>query len=247
MQVSVLLKLGADVNKKSFEGETALRFAIEKSDLQTTKLLLKNNVKINEVLDIGDTALHYACRIGDEDMIRMLLDYGADLNVLDGDGETCFTQEDLMLFEDKVRVVKELALLRFENQPIGKQNLDYLEKKKDLLEVFEACLEELKKMKNLKIYNSFSIYDILKMRKNYKKLILMTKNKDFVKAFNHCRNKESFEYYGYCVNDLFEESLEKGSILKTEEECLYSIFKDYLPAIVIRNIAYMANENLFLE
>lgn len=51
-------------------------------------------------------------------------------------------------------------------------------------ELFDECLIELQKMKNIVFFKSLSMYDTLKIQKQSKKLITLARNKDLVDAFN---------------------------------------------------------------
>lgn len=211
------------------------------------KLLLKNGAHINEKSKEGKTALHGASNncAEPEVLVPFLLELGADVNILDDYGETPFTvAED---FEVKVIFVKELAKLKFENQFICDRNLEYLEQNENLIGIFQNCLEELSRMKNHKIYNNFSLYDIFKMRKQNRRLVFMTKNEEFVEAFRLLWNRQLFQCYGKYLDGIFEKALGKGNILLTEEKKLRSVLKNILPDLIIHRVAYFANENLFFD
>jgi len=89
--VKLLLKKGADVNKKEAkEGITALMYATEKGHTGILKLLLDNGAEVNAKDNDGMTAIFLVTPPNPSHLeaISLLLDKGADANVKDKDGMT---------------------------------------------------------------------------------------------------------------------------------------------------------------
>ena len=95
--VWLLIEHGAQVNKKSRGGETALMIlfskanekAFEKHHLQALAILLNAGAKVNRVLPgTGDTLLHMAVRNKDDWATTMLLHKGADVTAKNASGTT---------------------------------------------------------------------------------------------------------------------------------------------------------------
>ncbi|KAK6978359.1 ankyrin repeat protein [Biomphalaria glabrata] len=106
----VLLQHGADVNKASASGETALMQACGcfGNTYDMVKLLLDAGADVNLMSDKGDTCLHYAVSTENIGNIKLLLEYGADVNAVTNSGDTPFllaaevgNVEILQLFLDK--------------------------------------------------------------------------------------------------------------------------------------------------
>jgi uncharacterized protein len=84
-----LLRHGADVNARSKTGFTALMFAAQQGDVDTTRILLDAKASPNDVIPkSGATPLIIASAIGHPDVVALLLDKGADPNVVDANGFT---------------------------------------------------------------------------------------------------------------------------------------------------------------
>lgn len=64
--VGLLLEEGADVNAKSWDGQTALHISAEKGDLSITQLLLRTGAKLSSVDQHGWTPEQCAMVSGDE-------------------------------------------------------------------------------------------------------------------------------------------------------------------------------------
>lgn len=91
----LLLKYGADVNQKNYEGQTAL-FKVfmgteDKKQIDIIKLLLQHGADVNIKDRYGQTPLFAAVLSQNDDSIKgidMLLAAGADINAKDNEGQT---------------------------------------------------------------------------------------------------------------------------------------------------------------
>lgn len=228
------------------------------------KLFLRKGAKINQVVFNGMTALHIAVRFNLMRIINLLLRYGADMNILDGKGKTaltCAKQESngWILF-------REMSKLMAANKPVCKENLNFMHDGLFHRKYFNDCLAEAQVMKDYKLTDDFSMLDILDSGKR-KKLITLITNEEFVENFwlgikktgkvklievrfalkkNH-RKKKIFEHHISDLERVFKEAKENGDIIESEYKKLYSVFKNHLPDLVIRKIAYFLNEDLYNE
>lgn len=252
-KVSKLLHRGANINEKTLGGISTLHLAFLFYDGSMVKLLLRNGVKVNETSQRKRTALHFVAS-GDmldhryatgRDEIYMLLDNGADLNIGDRKGETPLT---LASKEMQEILTLEIAKLKFEGQTISPVNLEFIKRNKNLQSIIENSHYELKRLADSEFYEGFTLYDFLKMRKHRKKLAYLTKNDDFVKAFDACRNREFFKLFGDELDRIFAQSFCRGTQLDAVENDIRLSFKNYkyvLPDLVISKISYFVNEDLF--
>lgn len=112
---------------------------------------------------------------------------------------------------------------------------------------FSECAEELRRMNDIVLFAGFSLYDVLQVRKHFKKMIYLAKNENFIAAFEVARKNQFFPHFGKDLDDSFREILRRRDSLITEERNMYLIFKDYLPDLVIRKIVCLKNEHLFFE
>lgn len=243
--------------------------AISNCSHDVVKLLLKKGCLVNVKLGkngidwilndacTGQTALHGACEpstywllmshgrtdYGKPSIVRTLLEYGADANSLDDENKTPL----MWAKEAKTRemLVVHLAKLKFEGRSVCKENLKYIKQQKDFHEIFQDCLKKLAIMRDFKIYNDFSLYDILQMKKhNFKTLIQLTKKEDFVTIFESRWNTEYFKHFAKDLHYIFEKALKKGNILKAEEKKIHEsgLAKKFsLPPEIVEMIAYFVN------
>jgi len=86
--VDLLIKKEADVNIKSFTGQTALHFATSKNNLDVVRTLLANNASARVKDKRGQLALHRAAAIGSVPIVQLLLQNKSPLNATDMDGMT---------------------------------------------------------------------------------------------------------------------------------------------------------------
>lgn len=85
--VAFLLKLGADPNLASNEGQTPLHFATYKNE-KMVALLLRNKADPNMRIKNGMTALHLALATHQNASARLLIRHGADVYLEDNQGRT---------------------------------------------------------------------------------------------------------------------------------------------------------------
>lgn len=147
------MQRGADVNKKTFFGNTPLHIAAASGDESIVKILLDYGAQMNEKSLNGETALLKASLVGKVKIVQTLLEHGADMNILDDDGDTPLTCSSL---ETEKMLVKKIATLKYEKQVVCDENLDYLQDFKGSRRYFNECLEELNRMKEVKINKEIS-------------------------------------------------------------------------------------------
>ncbi|RSL46816.1 hypothetical protein CEP54_013676 [Fusarium duplospermum] len=74
--VDELIKLGAEVNSETPNGEAALHYAIRQEDVKLVKILLDRGVKVSRTYNDPDsyTALHVAVKVGNGQVMETILD-----------------------------------------------------------------------------------------------------------------------------------------------------------------------------
>jgi ankyrin repeat protein len=86
--VDMLLKRGARINAKNYDGHTPLHIAITHNKMEITELLVNQGAAVNATNNDGITPLHQALETCSEDIINLLLSRVANVNARDGDGRT---------------------------------------------------------------------------------------------------------------------------------------------------------------
>src|SRR6266704_2959431 len=86
--VRSLMEQHLNVNAAQPDGTTALAWAANKDDLETTDLLIRAGAKVNVANDYGVTPLSLACTNRSAPMVERLLKAGADPNAAQWTGET---------------------------------------------------------------------------------------------------------------------------------------------------------------
>lgn len=88
--MAVLIKAGANVNARGFNGETPLYLAA-RSLLWSESLcaiLLSAGARVNAKTKTNSTALHVASLLHKEETVKILLNFGAKVNEQDSEGRT---------------------------------------------------------------------------------------------------------------------------------------------------------------
>ncbi|RDD43955.1 Transient receptor potential cation channel subfamily A member 1 [Trichoplax sp. H2] len=86
---AMLLKYGADVEKRDGSYMTPLEYAASKGFAQVGKLLLKNGADLNRINSRLETPLHLAASQGSSAVVKLLLGSGSDITLRDSNGKTC--------------------------------------------------------------------------------------------------------------------------------------------------------------
>lgn len=87
--VHYLVKRGADINRKTLEGETAFLLSLRTHKLAVAYYFIeKTSLSIKEILKENKTYLHIACESGDKEMAALLIGRGASLKATDSHGYT---------------------------------------------------------------------------------------------------------------------------------------------------------------
>ena len=86
--VRALLRQKADVNATLPDGTTALHWAVQADDLESTGWLIEAGANVKVKDRYGFTPLYFAATNGNAAVIRRLLEAGADPNAADASGET---------------------------------------------------------------------------------------------------------------------------------------------------------------
>lgn len=239
------MQRGADIlrAKSRMFCRCAFHPVIEDEDEAMVRTFFENGAEINKQNQFGETALNIACELKKPKIVSVLIEFGADLNMISKSGLTCL---DYCRCLPCVKIlVKELAKMEFEGQPVRSETMKYLRDRETYHMEFYECLDFLKKMRDTKFYHDFSIYDIFNAQKNRKKFVLLFQNEELVEAYKSSVNCQSFGFYTDDLNEISEDIHRRSKILSTEEAKLRRVFTGHLPTMSIRYIAQFANEHLF--
>jgi ankyrin repeat protein len=83
-----LIDLGADMNMKNSEGDTALLIATSLNHSDVVALLIAHGANVHCSDTHGHTTLRYACRLGNCTVVQLLITAGVDVNQVDEQGNS---------------------------------------------------------------------------------------------------------------------------------------------------------------
>lgn len=239
--ISLLIENGADVNLKiTYNGVFPLYFAVELNNLEIIHLLISKGADVNNKTRFGCTALHKACcNKEDESIIKILLQNGARVSVENEYGNTPFTilKRYYVAVNKYDLMIREIAKQKFHDKlAVSKKDIDLIKNDPKAVEYFQYCTEELTKSSNIKFYASYSYYWVLKISINgRKKLANLSKNEEFVMKFR--QNLDKFPCYQKDFQKIIEDAIKTKNESLEVESRLRIVFYDYLPDIVIRELA----------
>lgn len=85
---NLLQKHGAQINARTYRGESAMTLAAEIGDVETLEMLIKAGADVNQVNIFGGTAIMHAAINGQASSITILIKHGADPNRADENKKT---------------------------------------------------------------------------------------------------------------------------------------------------------------
>ncbi|KAL8193974.1 hypothetical protein R6Q57_026216 [Mikania cordata] len=88
-QIKNLIRTGADLNKKDYDGRSPLHLAASKGHLDITLFLIQNNVEVNISDNFGSTPLLEAIKNGHDSIASVLVKEGASFNINDAGNVLC--------------------------------------------------------------------------------------------------------------------------------------------------------------
>ena len=104
---------GAHVDAKDSKGNSALAYAVQKSDLNTIKFLMAKGARVNDAFEKGNTLMHFAVANDDVKVMSELLAAHVDCNTKNAQGQTPlmvaikerkWKAVDLLLMQDNISV-----------------------------------------------------------------------------------------------------------------------------------------------
>ena len=117
---------------------------------------------------------------------------------------------------------------------MAKTDVDFIKEHPVLLQIFESCTEEISLMSSTKFYSGYSYCDVLKMAKNMKKLVNLTKNRELVSSFE--ANLCQIYHYEDDLRRIWAEAIQLRDEVEAIEFRLVHVFGKVFPDIVIRKL-----------
>lgn len=220
-----------------------LHIAITKKERNICDILIKFNANLNSKDGHGRAPLHLATAIKSyhqKQFLRKLLSYGADINAFDESKKlpihyaftpTCMCniafQNEYELYNececnsvddnDNYEIidffVKYIVFLSCMNNYVHKDNLKMISGYNYSQNLQSSCLLEIKRMKQEKIDNCTTYYDVLS-----EKSLSYARNKDIIAIFKTDESKNKFPLYYEILKENFKNLQSKDELMK------YAIF-----------------------
>lgn len=116
--LSALLRAGADVNKLTRTGDSALSLAVLYGNTAAAMMLLQiKDCEVNAISRDGKTALMHACRFNHKSLAVALLAAGACTSVRTSRGDDCLSLACQNGHHEIVKILIEAEAVIFENSP----------------------------------------------------------------------------------------------------------------------------------
>lgn len=231
-----LIECGVSVNELNSGRQSVLYRCIEIGKKQWARFLIDKGANTELKYENDRMALHEACMNNDESIISLLIKEGADVSAVSQLDETPLFLLDFEKdnYDSCVKVlIKEISKLTFKNLQISEIDMKLIRANSETKYYFEQCMKELDEMKKTKFYGPHTYFSVFE-KKNLNKLAHLTKNENFVLKFRDNVNK--FYYYENDLKNILEEAVELRNEKKIAYLRLCSIFGEFFPDTVIRNL-----------
>ncbi|XP_008213954.1 ankyrin-3 [Nasonia vitripennis] len=241
-----------------------LHIAVNKKSKTICSTLLEHHANVNSRDGYGRTALHLAAAIKSteqQNLVKLLISYGADINAIDDFkrlpiyyiyNQTCvcsvafqnqyeiYSECECDLYEDYdindvIEVfVKHIALLASINKFVHIDNLKIISKSDFSEKLQISCLHEIEKMKEEKIGDCLSVYDVLIKKSN--SLAACARNEDIIQTFELTNYRSKFPLYYNVLKEQFDTARARAYWLQCAASALNSLLKFKLPEVIAENI-----------
>lgn len=236
--ISLLINRGANIRHYSDWSDTCV-IMLADDNAEVLDFLVSNGADLHFKCKDGFTVLHDACHLNMNLKINFLLRMGVDISAQDLSGRTPFSwlQPEMENYDQCViTMLKAFSRLAFENVPIIKYDMDLIEANNKFREHFQKCLEELAKMSSTQFHGpKYSYYSLLCARMGMKKLSNLMKNPELVQKVEE--NLPKFPYYEDHLREILDEVIQIRDRFETVYLRLNSVFRDFFPDVVLRNLA----------
>ncbi|XP_043475114.1 ankyrin-1-like [Leptopilina heterotoma] len=256
--VQLLLDFGADLNARNCENKIPLHCAFssenDHEDEELFQLLLDYGSDPSSTDQDGNNSLHLAVFSNDFTATKVLLDYVSNnfsINSLNNNQRPPLhivdksLQDELILYVYKtesqlpasVRLAKlfltKLAFMESRQEFINKENLQ-LANGKNMVKFYQRCKDELNEMKEKKIYEQISYYDIL--TENETQILLYLKNEKILVNLKLIYLKSLFPCYTIMILNRVSMVQEKRQLIDETLECFEKLLNYKLPSLIVHEI-----------
>jgi len=204
--IKSLLKQGADINRRNFQGFLPFMIACEQGKINMVKFLFENGAKINKVNN-RRVPLMLACQKENIKLIKFLLDNGADINLVEQYGFMALVyaceRENLTM----IKLLIERGININQENTYGDTALLYACKRKDV-ELIKFLLDNNADINYSNQFNQ-TVFDTSIFRrgenKELTKLLILRemKFKDFVLKIS----SDSIKIYEILMNEIKEKAI----------------------------------------
>ncbi|XP_008205448.1 putative ankyrin repeat protein RF_0381 isoform X2 [Nasonia vitripennis] len=252
--VELFLKLGMDVDVKTkVDNFTPLYYAVKKRHCQIAEYLLYHGADVNVPVKVYQTLLRLAVYDMNKEMVELLLNWNANINAEDSDDETpLLIATDSPRYEDIPGsemmhgitdcLIMYIAKLVAEKLYVSEQDSRLIKQKCRLQLFYDQCQNELANMKNKKIYDNISYYDIL--TKSTNTMVSYARNKNLTSAFESSDYLNAFPIYSLMMHKNYERGKVKKQLLEVGSIALKFLFKNNTEQKVPVELPYVVNREI---
>ncbi|OXU25180.1 hypothetical protein TSAR_000576 [Trichomalopsis sarcophagae] len=221
------ISYGADVDAYCKPNkQTSLYYAIAQGHYKIAKLLLENGAKFDTWVCDCSTLMDHALFSGSEPITRLFIERGAAVNL--------FRFEDGEEAHLAIKILAEVIFKDSNMLKMVKSNWDDIQECTKHREYYNHCVQELTKMRDVKIFNNVTLQDL--MVKNLNQLATLSRNEEFITGFLRIEYTQSFPIYSEILLSKFNQARVRGELLVKAKDEFARLKKFALPAICAQTV-----------
>lgn len=231
-----------------YNSYTGLHLAVAHGCTETAELLLRHGANVNAKNCSDSTPLHLAVEENSQELVNLLLRHGADINIEDRSSKTPLLYS-MHVNNDRIYYalqdhVKKLRIINF---VISEKNESCYFWKWKLMDpddkFYLQCTAELNRMKDLKVDQYSSLYNII--FRNPNEMALHVRNDSFKQILTSSDFDTTFSLYGYLIKLQFKNGLARQVLIKPAKDSLEYLTGLSMPDACSETIfKYLTNEHM---
>lgn len=244
--IEFILDHGLDIDSRmNQESFTPLHIAAKCGNFGGCEILLKRGATINAISRSGTSPLHEAIASSQLQSARVLLDHGAyEANEISNRLSILEFARDSREVKMSNFLTSHVAKVMYLNLHVNEGDRRVIENENFYHDYYQKCLQEIKSMKKLKVYQNVSVFNLF--TESDKGITVYARNSELIKTLEVKDYENKCPIYADSIRRRFYGEVEKQKIWHAVGRVVCDIFNfnDPYHLIVQKILSYLDAEDL---